>query len=121
MKIDKEVIKKITIGAGKIFAYGSLILLSTRLRKEVRNIYYDDIIDFEDYDKRIDCEDYNDAIECIINSDMSSYYKNVALKMVKKDMDKKYYKAVSAIVSGDDTDYYKVTMINGLYNDKDQA
>ena len=52
---------------------------------------------------------------------MSSYYKNVALKMVKKDMDDKYYKAISTIVSGDDTDYYKVTMINGLYNDKDQA
>lgn len=84
MKIDKEAIKKITIVTGKIFAYGSLILLSTRLRKEVRNIYYDDIIDFEDYDKHIDCEGYNDAIESIINSDMSSYYKKRCIENGKK-------------------------------------
>lgn len=114
MKIDKEAIKKITIGAGKIFVYGSLALLSMKVRKEVRNIYHDDIIDFEDYNENIDCKGYNDAIESIINSDMSSYYKDVALKMIKKNMDEQYYKAVSTIANGDDSDYYKVTMINSL-------
>lgn len=107
MRVDKETVKKVAIGVGKVFAYGSLTLLSMKLNKEVKHIYYDEVID---------CEGYNDAIDSIIDSDMSSCYKDSAITMVERNMPKEYYKAVASIVNGDDSDCYKVSMIRKLYN-----
>ena len=112
MKIDKETIKKVAIGVGKVFAYGSLTLLSMKLNKEAKHIYYGEFVD---------CEDYNDAVDSIIESDMSDYYKHSALSMVKRNMDEKYYKAVASIANGDASDYYKVSMIQNLYTNEAQA
>lgn len=112
MKVDKETIKKIAIGIGKVFAYGSLTLLSMKLSKEARNIYHDDFID---------CEGYNDAVESIIESDMSDCYKRDALALVKRNMDANYYKAVATIANGDASDCYRVEMIQHLYENEARA
>lgn len=112
MKVSKETIKKIAIGAGKVFVYGSLALLSMKLKNETEHIYYVE---------HTDCGDYNDAVDSIIDSDMNSYYKNIALRMVKRNMDKEYYKAVASIARGDDDDYYKISMIKNLYTNEAQA
>ena len=125
MNVNKETIKKIAIGVGKVFVYGSVTLLTIKLNKEARNIYYDECVNCEDY-VGYDCDydydyDYNDAIDSIIDSDMSSFYKDSALTMVKRNMSKEYYKAIASIASGDDSDYYKVNMIRKLYNSEAQA
>ena len=104
MKVSKDTIKKIAAGIGKALAYGSLTMLSMNLNKEVETIYYDDL----------DCEDYSGAVESIMQSDASSYYKHQMIAMLKKDMDKSYYKAVVSIARSNDGDYYKVNMINAL-------
>lgn len=114
MRVNKETIKKVAIGAGKAFVYGSLALLSMKLNKEAKNIYYDDFVDCEDYN-------YSDAVDSIIESDMSDYYKHSALAMVKRNMDEQYYKAVASIANGDASDYYKVSMIENLYTNEAQA
>lgn len=112
MKIYKEALKKFAIGAGKVFVYGSLALLSMKIKNESQHIYYVE---------HTDCEDYNDAVDSIIESDMSDYYKHSALSMVKRNMDEKYYKAVASIANGDASDYYKVSMIQNLYSNEAQA
>lgn len=104
MKVSKDTIKKIATGIGKALAYGSLTMLSMNLSKEAEVIYYDDP----------DCNDYSGAVESIMQSDMSSYYKNQTIAILKKDMDESYYKAVASIARSNDGDYYKVNMINAL-------
>lgn len=117
MKIDRETIKKIAIGAGKILVYGSLTLLGMKLNNEAKHVYYDEYVDCDD------CNDYgyNDAIDAIINSDMSSCYKDSAIRRVKPHMTKEYYKAVASIAKGNDSDCYKVSMIRKLYDGEAQA
>lgn len=112
MKIDKESLKKFAIGAGKIFIFGSLTLLTMKFKTENQHIYYVE---------RTDCEDYNDAVDAIIESDMLDRYKNDALGMVKRNMDKEYYRAVASIARGDALDSYKVSMIKNLYNNEARA
>lgn len=112
MRVDKETIKKVAIGVGKVFAYGSLTLLSMKLNKEAKNIYYGEFVD---------CEDYNDAVDSIVESDMSDCYKRDALAMVKRNMDKRYYKAIASIANGDASDCYKVEMIQNLYKNEARA
>lgn len=104
MKINKDSVKKIAVGIGKALAYGSLTMLSMNLNKEAETIYYDDL----------DCKDYSGAVESIMQSDMSSYYKNQAIAMLKKDLDESYYRSVASIARSNDLDYYKVNMINAL-------
>ena len=104
MKVSKDTIKKIATGIGKALAYGSLTMLSMNLNKETEAIYYVDL----------DCEDYSGAVESIMQSDMSSYYKNQSIAILKKDMDESYYKAIASIVRSNDGDFYKVNMINAL-------
>ena len=104
MKVSKNTIKKIAAGIGKAIAYGSLTMLSMNLKREAGVIYYDDL----------DCNDYSGAVESIMQSDMSSYYKNQTIAMLKKDMDESYYKAVASIARSNDIDYYKVNMIEAL-------
>lgn len=119
MKTDKETIRNIAIGVGKVFVYGSLTLLTMKLNKETRNIYYDEYIDRDDcveYDY-----DYNDAIDELIDSDMNSYHKDCVLSMMKRNMSKEYYKAVASIANGDDSDYHKVSMIRKLYDNEARA
>lgn len=114
MKVSKETIKKVAIGVGKVFVYGSLTMLSMKLSKEAKNIYHDDLVDCEDYG-------YNDAVDSIVNSDMCDCYKSDALAMVKRNMDERYYKAVTSIADGDSCDCYKVEMIENLYKNEAQA
>ena len=112
MNVTKETIKKIAIGVGKVLAYGSLTLLSMKLSKEAKDIYYGEFID---------CEGFNDAVDAIVESDMSDWYKSNALAMVKRNMDTNYYKAVASIANGDASDWYKVQMIQNLYENEAQA
>ena len=112
MTIDKDTIKKIAIGVGKVFAYGSLTLLSMKLSKEAKDIYYGEFVD---------CEGYSDAVDAIIESDMLDCYKRDALTMVKRNMDANYYKAVAAVANGDALDCYKVEMIQNLYENEARA
>ena len=58
---------------------------------------------------------YSDAVDAIMKSKMSSYYKQEAVKKLKRDGDIEYYKAVSYIVNSQDmSSYYMVEAIEGL-------
>lgn len=58
---------------------------------------------------------YSDAISAITNSSMSSYYKQEAIKMLRKDGDVEYYRSVISIALDDKMgNYYKYESIKNL-------
>lgn len=105
IKIDKNQVGRIIMGTGKVIIYGlsCLALLIPRVENNANAV------------KHLTVEaSYGGAIKAIMDSDMLSSYKKVAVDVLLKNQDEEYYKAVIEVVNSNMFDSYKVETIKKI-------
>lgn len=105
IKMDKEQVGKIIVGAGKVIicSLSSLALIAPHVEKGINAV------------KRLAVKaDYSGAIKAIMNSDMLGSYKKDAVEAVQKDKDEDYYKSVIEVVNSNMLGSYKVETIKKI-------
>lgn len=105
VKINKEQVGKIIVGAGKVVVCGlsCLALIAPHVENSVNAV------------KRLTAKaDYSGAIGAIMNSNMLSSYKRDAVEAVQKDRDADYYKSVIEVVNSDMLGSYKLETIKKI-------
>lgn len=100
-ELRKEIIQNIASGALSIVA---LLWLGKHAPK------CEDYFEFDDSDET----GFESAIAAITESDMMSWYKNEAIRYVKKKEGSSYYNAIINIVRSDMMSYYKLEAIKSL-------
>ena len=107
LNINWEPVGKFAKSACEILVYGALAVMSIKFSESTA----------KSYGKVVNAT-YSGAVEAIMDSDMSSYYKNEAIGMVKRNMSEDYYRAVIRVVENNSTSsYYKLGMIETLSED----
>lgn len=103
-KINWEPIGKFAKTACEVLVYGALAAASIKFSESATKSYGTNT-----------AATYGDAVGAIMDSDMSSYYKNEAIGMLKRDGAMDYYRAVIRVVENTSTSsYYRLGMIETL-------
>lgn len=103
-KINWEPVGKFAKTACEVLVYGALAAASIKYSESITKNHGTNT-----------AATYGDAVGAIMDSDMSSYYKNEVIGMLKCNGTKDYYRAVIRVVGNDDTSsYYKLHMIETL-------
>ena len=103
-KINWEPIKNFAEGVGTILGVGFVTCASIWCAGKS-----------EEFNKVTCVAGYSDAVDVIMKSDMHSYYKQEAVKVLKRDGDEEYYKAIANIAKAEDMhSYYKAVLIEEL-------
>lgn len=110
--------KKININLEpiKVFAEGATTIIGLGLLA-CASLYCAVVSEGSNGSRTTYCAGYSGAVDAIMKSEMSSYYKQEAIRALRRDGDDEYYRAISYIVNDSNTSsYYVVEMINGLNN-----
>lgn len=103
-KINWEPIGKFAKTACEVLVYGALAVASVKFSESATRSYGMNTT-----------ATYGDAVGAIMDSDMSSYYKNEAIGMLKRNGTMDYYGAVVKVINNTSTSsYYKLSMIETL-------
>lgn len=112
-KINVEQIKKFAGKTCKYVAYGVLLTFIGKRYEDMMSYVYENSTSDDDEIYEIS---YGGAVKAIVNSDMSSYYKNQAMSVLKRGAESDIYEAVIHIANDLTTSsYYKYEMIQRLF------